>query len=289
MNAVLANRIAQLYGYYGSRRGIRPDNATALEWWTRCIALTNPKQILWGEAQTGLACMRLLVGKPRESAEDFKAVLSLDVAGIEWPPWKTKPDTSTVLGKERYDREMIRLRDRAEELHVNAVEKIHYVLIRVDGAAAVSMLQEIAKEYEGLPAGHRAAQLAQSALKKASPAVYRYRDLGRTAGKEFVEASKGPSRPAAGQQATKEAMPVTPQAPVSAAPKAPLPARTPVAPPRAAVAPRKEAPVADEAADDGTGRGALVVLAGAAALALLVLVMVKWSRARRARRRTDMA
>ena len=102
INAVVANRIAQLYGYYGDRRrGIRPDYAKALQWWSRCIEETDPKQILWAEAHMGLGCMRVLVGKPRESAADFKAILDLDVIGVEWPPWKVKPDTATEHGKRR--------------------------------------------------------------------------------------------------------------------------------------------------------------------------------------------
>ncbi|NQT53074.1 hypothetical protein HQ576_13535 [bacterium] len=278
MNAALANRIAQLYGYYGNRRrGIWPDNAKALHWWTRCIALTNSKQILWGEAQMGLGCMRVITRKPRESAANFKAILNLDVAGIEWPPWRTKPDTSTAIGREQFDREMIRRRDRAEELHVKAVEKIHYVLIRVDGAAAISMLLEIAKEYGGLPAGDRAAQLAQAALKKAGPGVYRYRDLERAAGKELLAVPKGSSR-------TKAAGKTEAEAPVPAVVRPPVPAKVTAVPKRAPVASRGDAPAAEEASDGNPGRRALVGLLGVAALALLALVMVKWARARRARR-----
>ena len=114
------------------------------------------------------------MGEPLAAAEDFKAVLDLDVGGIEWPPWKAKPDLTSLPKREQYEREMIRLRKRAEELHVVAVEKIHYVLYRVEATQALEYLLRLAEEYDGLPPGLRAAELAKTTVQKMASRAYRY-------------------------------------------------------------------------------------------------------------------
>lgn len=188
INAVLANRIAELYGWYGDpAKGIRPNCAVASEWWTRCIEATNRRQILWAQAHMGRGCTKVVDGDPKGAVDDFKAILELDVLGVEWPAWRVKPDTTTKRGKELYDREMIRLRDRAEELQVKAVEKIHYVLVRIDGAATVSTLLRIAKEFEGLPAGGQAGRLAQAVLKQTGSGAFRYGSPVGTTGKGLLD------------------------------------------------------------------------------------------------------
>lgn len=277
INAVLTNRIGELYGYYGDRRrGIRPDYAKALQWWTRCIDETNSKQILWAEAHMGLGCMRVLVGQPRESAADFKAILNLDVIGVEWPPWKVKPDTAMEHGKRRYEREMIRLRDRAEELHIKAVDKIHYVLLRVDGAAAVSTLLEIARTYEGLPVGDHAAKLAQRVLRDSRASVYRYKGLQRGAEKDLPgSAKRSPGTEAAGYTAAKAPSPAAPRPPAAASAPGELePAPAPSA---------RADPIPGEPPDANSTFRAVLLLLAAGAMAVVAAFMVRRARARRLR------
>lgn len=56
LNAQLANRIAQIYAFNGNpAKGVKPNYAKAAEWWQRCLELTDRSQILWGQAQMGLA------------------------------------------------------------------------------------------------------------------------------------------------------------------------------------------------------------------------------------------
>jgi len=68
INAVLADRIAELYAFYECReRGIRPDRAKAASWWERCIELTDPSQRMWAEAHMGLGGSLLLSGNPEQA------------------------------------------------------------------------------------------------------------------------------------------------------------------------------------------------------------------------------
>lgn len=279
INALLANRIAELYGYYGNRqKGIYPDHAKALQWWTRCLEETNNKQILWAEAHMGIACMRVLAGKPRDSADDFRTILNLDVIGVEWPQWNVKPDTMTAAGRERYEREMIRLRDRAEELHVNAVEKIEYVLVRVDGAAAVSTLLGIAKEYKGLPAGDRAAELAQAVLKRPGASAYRYRDTEGAIKRELPGAVK---RPTAGATTGETVV----AGPSSSAPPPRAPATTPAEPKQAPKPSGREEPETESTSPTYLVRrgGFILLVAGAVVLVAALVFVARRARARRRR------
>lgn len=209
INAALANRIAQMYAWYANpAKGTRPEPATAAYWWRRCINETNRRQLLWGHAHMGLGCASFLSGKPCEAAAALKAILELDVLNVEWPAWKVKPNVEHESARRCFELEMIRVRDRAEQMQIKAVDTLQYVLVRTDGASAVSALVEIAAEYEGLPVGAHARRLAGKTLKDSRASLYRYRGLdgaaledllGQAAPPASATASDKTSTPAGGR------------------------------------------------------------------------------------------
>lgn len=169
INAILSSRIAQIYAYTtwpGMERRTRWAKATV--WWRRCIQETNPRQILWAQAQMGLGCTTFLSRKPGEGVAAFEAVLAIDPEKMELPVWKAWPEASTERGQRQRDAELTRIREDAQRARLKAVEMVHYVMMRADRQAAAGRLLKIARQYEGTPVGQRAAELADQALKRTS-------------------------------------------------------------------------------------------------------------------------
>ena len=170
INAVFCNRIAQLYAYTTWAGG--PDWATrraeAIAWWRRCVKETNPQQSIWIEAQMGLGCTTFLARRANEGIESYQAVLAMDPEKMELPDWRVSPDPNTEYERRQREEELARIRRRAQESRLKAVELIHYVMVRADRKAAAVTLLKIAKQYEGTPVGQRAAEFADDALKRTS-------------------------------------------------------------------------------------------------------------------------
>ena len=178
INAQLARRIAELYAYYEDRgKGTRARPADAVPWWRRAIELSNPRQILWAEAQMGLGSSAFLSGDPDAAVGAFKAVLDVDPDRMDLPNWLKWPAGDTKRERALLAEARACLRERAQKARLKAVDNIHYTLVRRDGAAMIAALLHIAKTHAGTPAADRAAQLAMEAVRSPSSNLYRYRGL----------------------------------------------------------------------------------------------------------------
>jgi len=265
INADLANRVAQLYAFSKS-----PDRAKAVAWWRRCIAQTAPDQLLWARAHMGIGCATFLAGRPKEAVEAFSAILELDPDRVEWPDWRVRPDPRLPSGRRILGEEMARIRKEAAAIKIKAVEKIHYVLVRHDGAAAVSAMIDVAKQHAGSPVAARASELARQSIRDSRPSLYRYRDLD-WADLEATDKQKAPSSerhvargPLTETQAAGLARPAS-----RTPPQTPGPLGTPVRP--------------LERADDGWSWGILSTVLVAAVLVAAAFTLTLALRGRHAR------
>lgn len=191
VNAVLANRVAQLYAYYRDpKRGIAPVPARAIHWWKRCSEEATPAQLLWGEAQMGVGCTCSVARNPNEAIAAFKAILDWDTEKLKPPDWRAPIRASAALTQRVLEKQVARVRSEAEQLQIAAVDMIRYIQIRVDGATTVSSLLEIARQHKGTPLGRHAAQLAEATLRKPGEAIYRHEGLGLASVDELLAPSK---------------------------------------------------------------------------------------------------
>jgi tetratricopeptide (TPR) repeat protein len=195
INALVAARIAQLYAYYEDRtKGAIADPARAILWWERCIELSGPRHILWAEAQAGLGSARFLTGAREEAAVAFRSVLDIDPENMEPPDWRV---WSTPYQRVLMARELAKLKKRAKRAREKAVDSIYYVLVRHDGAAAVSAMAETAERYHGTPVGNQAAALLAKATNARGSSLYRYRGLAEALTEELEALQENPTVPAA--------------------------------------------------------------------------------------------
>jgi hypothetical protein len=93
INAQLANRIAQMYAFFEDRpKNVRPIPERAHQWWTRCLELTNSRQLIWSQAQMGLASVSMIGGNPRAVLDRYDEILRVDVSKMELDNWKVWPE-----------------------------------------------------------------------------------------------------------------------------------------------------------------------------------------------------
>lgn len=184
INAHLAATIARAYAHYADKKkGIRADPVRAATWWRRAIEWSNPRQFVWAEAQANLGCALFLTGDPRAAAERFQAVLEIDPAAMVLPRWKRRPSPdSPAAGKA-----LEALRQRAAKARIKAVDNVHYVLSRLDGAEAAQALAGIAKQHQGTPVGEHARQVLAQAIQAPASRLYKYRGLGRALSEEIAQ------------------------------------------------------------------------------------------------------
>lgn len=174
INAVLADRVAQIYAFYEDRKkGIRPDPAKAVSWWGRCIEMTTPRQLLWGQAYMGMGCASFTSGRAQAAADAFRAILKLDPEQMELPDWR-------VWSPGQAEQEKARVRELAKQLRLKAIDKVHYALIRADGAVAVAALLDIAKAHKGTPVGQHASLLAAKTMREAKTSIFRHTSVALT-------------------------------------------------------------------------------------------------------------
>ncbi len=97
LNAVLANRIAQMYGFYADPAiNAEPIPTLAHKWWKKCVELTEPTQLLWGQAHMGMGSV--------------DAIIEMDPGKIEPEPW--------LIGSKYKDSEWYRERREAQQKRV---------------------------------------------------------------------------------------------------------------------------------------------------------------------------
>lgn len=178
LNAPLADRVAQLYAFYADReKKVSPIRGKAAYWWCRCVEITSPRQLLWAQAQMGLASMGA-IGRDRMSAlARYEAILNMDVAQVELPDWQVWPDGKSEQGKALLEREQARLEESAARIQARAVEKQFYVLCRVDKSAALEALGNAAAKHRGTQAGERASDMMDDIRKRAGGDPWALPDL----------------------------------------------------------------------------------------------------------------
>ena len=99
LNAMLANRIAQLYGFHlDPERGVIPDPAKAILWWKQCLKFSDRSQLLWAQAQNGIASASVVQRDPHSTMAPFSEILSLDANRIAQDNWRRLPTHSVAAG-----------------------------------------------------------------------------------------------------------------------------------------------------------------------------------------------
>lgn len=156
VNAPLANRIAQMYAYYGDpQAGIQPVPEKAVEWWRRCAELTSADQVLWGQAYVGLASTGVVGRDYRATLDACRTVLEMGADQMSLPDWEVWRPRDLEPGSAARRR----LADRFGRLQASTVKVQFYALCHVDKGTAVVALQDAARAFERSPAGTRALEL----------------------------------------------------------------------------------------------------------------------------------
>jgi len=211
INAPLANRIAQLFAFYEDKeKKARPIRSKASQWWNRCLEFSTPKQLLWAQAQMGLASMAVIGGDHRSALAAYNKILDMDLSQVELPDWKVWPDGSSDRGKAALEQERARLRESSEGVQARAAAKQFYVLCRISKSAALVALQDAATRYKGTKAGDRASDMMTQIRKRAGTDPWALPDL-MLAG-EPQEQPQAPHQPEDQPQKTAMAHPATPAA-----------------------------------------------------------------------------
>ena len=126
INAPLANRIAQLYAFYQDKeKTVTPDSSKAGLWWKRCVEYTSPKQLLWAQAQIGLAGLE----DYNSAVAIYDKILDSDATQVELPDWK-------VFSDRDIDREQARLQDSVERVRLLAARKKSEALAAIERTSA---------------------------------------------------------------------------------------------------------------------------------------------------------
>lgn len=117
-NAAIADRIAQLYAFYADRaHRVTPDFDKAADWWSRCVEWSNPRQLLWAQAQMGLASTASATRDPASSVVIYDMLLEMDAESIELDDWQFRPDFNSPAAQAR---ELANTRQRFRDLQAQA-------------------------------------------------------------------------------------------------------------------------------------------------------------------------
>ena len=169
INASLADRIAQLYAFYEDKeKGVIHSCTMANEWWSRCVKLTSPNQLLWAQAQMGLASMAVIVGDYFSALRHYNEILNMDISEVELPDWKNWPDGNTDQEKTTLEKERTRFLESVGDIQVRAAEKKIYVLSHISKPAVINALQDMASRYKGTSVGNKASKMVAKIRSQAS-------------------------------------------------------------------------------------------------------------------------
>jgi tetratricopeptide (TPR) repeat protein len=159
LNGPLADRIAQLYAFYEDKeKEVRPNRGEATQWWQRCLETTDQNQLLWAQAQMGLASLAVGGRDYTSAIEHYSAILDMDTSRIELPDWKVWPNGDTARGRAMLEQERTRLRESVEGIQIRAAEKQSYVVGHFSKDAAVRLLQQVAARHRGTAIGDQASK-----------------------------------------------------------------------------------------------------------------------------------
>jgi hypothetical protein len=114
LNAVLANRIAQMYAFYEDPElNAKPDLKIAIKWWRRCITLTDSTQLLWGQAHMGMG--------------NVDAIAKMDPEKVEAEPWlrgsKHKESEWYTLRREAQRKRVVELIENARSKQLDRLQR----------------------------------------------------------------------------------------------------------------------------------------------------------------------
>lgn len=109
-NAVLADRIAQMYAFIEDReKGVVPDPAEAAVWWQRCAEMASSDKLLWAQSKMGMSSSNVMRKAPQNSIPHLKDILKVDADSVDLESWK-----HTFFTKDLAWREQERLRLKLE-------------------------------------------------------------------------------------------------------------------------------------------------------------------------------
>ena len=195
INALLAQRIAELYSYYEDRqKRTYPNLQTAQSWWQHSIALAKPTEFVWVQDQMGLGCVCLLQEDLKGALSSFLKILDFSPDAAELPDWQLRPAADTEAGKAQLEADRQRMRNSIAALQEQAVTMAYDTARKIEGAFAAAILKDIEARHYGTPVGKRASdilarklRISPSDLEPLSDAV-----LNKTSGTANV-AAEGPS------------------------------------------------------------------------------------------------
>src|SRR5207244_1709016 len=97
-------------------KGYRPDYKRAGEWWGKCAEWTDSTQLLWAQAQMGLASSAIASKQSGKAKSPYDKILSIDPNSIQLD--KSKGVSQMDLESRR--QELARLRGEMLELQKTA-------------------------------------------------------------------------------------------------------------------------------------------------------------------------
>lgn len=160
INAMLADRIAQLYAFYEDRdKKVKPDLAKAAQWWSRCIEASSPRQLVWAQAHMGLNSVAALNRKPSAKTDLLEKIIEMDPNEVELAKWIEWPGGGTDREARVLAMEKGNLRTRVEDIQCLAVKKLFEFLGRTSEAKAKQRMQQLAAKYQDSAVGRQAQSL----------------------------------------------------------------------------------------------------------------------------------
>lgn len=139
ISAKIADRIAQLYAFYEDPdQGVLPDPDTARSYWRATIDKTDTSQLLWSQAQMGLASAAVMSGDAATAIQAYETLLAVDPTTLDLPAWRvTRPGQEEV--------ELERIQKRGAEMRTAAVENLGHMARR--WPVAYQSLQRVGQAY----------------------------------------------------------------------------------------------------------------------------------------------
>jgi len=161
INAMLADRIAQLYAFYEDRdKKVKPDPAKAARWWQRCTQESSPRQLVWAQANMGLAQTCGTLKDPNITAPGcFEQIIQMDIEEVKLAEWMEWPGGGTDREARVLAMEKENLRTRVEDIQCLAVRKLFERLSRDSEAKAKERMKELAAKYKETHIGRQAQSL----------------------------------------------------------------------------------------------------------------------------------
>ncbi|MHC4213736.1 MAG: tetratricopeptide repeat protein [Planctomycetota bacterium] len=163
VNTVLANRIAQLYAFWeDNSKGIRHKPLKARRMWKRSIEWSDPNQLLWSQAQMGLASASVMTGDFESALTAYKKILEVNPDKIQNTDWQITSGGQVQEKDSAIQTE--HKKNYIKKMQIRAVENIFYISKRIDPETTITEMHNIAAKYENTPIEDRASKLLLEGL-----------------------------------------------------------------------------------------------------------------------------